>query len=305
MPGYRLRAIVNLFGEFVTVKRLTMMSGLILLVLFAASCAVAGGDSAGSKPLIGTLQARDFRAVAAPVLDGRMVPGEPGYAWNYDTADEAARAAVAYCAEHLPPGPLAVRCQVTELGGVPLGPGDKLPVMLEDYQERVLQELRLALASTGHRDLVTRLSTVLQKIRHYEESEALLIGLARGGEILARNALAYHWAELNKNLDTALEYARSAVADDPSFFSYRDTLGLVLARLGRMEEAENSLAKAVELKAHPIALDHYGDILWLRGKEKAARVQWGRAVAASGNILFIQRVSRKIRTGKTGDIVFE
>ena len=305
MPGYRLRAIVNLFGEFVTVKPLTMMPGLILLVLLAASCAVAGGDSAGSKPLIGTLQARDFRAVARSMRDGRIVSGEPGRAWNYDTADEAARAAVAYCTEQLPAGPRLVRCEVVEVGGIPVRDRSQLDQLLNSYQERVLAELRLALSRTGQRELVTQLSTILQKIGRYAESEELLKGLAQGGEILARNALAYHWAELRIHPQQALAYAESAVADDPAFFSYRDTLGLVLTRLGRMEEAEDSLAKAVELQAHPIALDHYGDILWLRDKKEAARVQWGRAVEASRDILFIQRVSRKIRTGKTGDIVFE
>ena len=248
---------------------------------------------------------QDFRAVARPMRDGLIVPGEPGHAWNYDTADEAARAAVAYCARQLPPGPLTVGCQVTELGGLPVAPGDRLPEMLRAYEERVLHDLRLALASSGRRDLITRLSTIYQKIGRYEESEALLAGLARDGEILARNALAYHWAELNKNLDTALEYARSAVAADPEFFSFHDTLGLVLARLGRLDEAEASLKAAVLLEPHPIALDHYGDLLWLRGKPEAAREQWLRAMSSSKNILFTQRVEGKLRTGKTGDFVFE
>jgi len=248
---------------------------------------------------------QDFRAVARPMRDGLIVPGEPGYAWNYDTAGEAARAAVAYCAQQLAPGPLAVRCEVTELGGLLVAPGDRLPEMLRAYEERVLQDLGQALASSKRRDLITRLSTIYQKIGRYEESEALLVGLARDGEILARNALAYHWAELNKNLDTALEYARFAVDADPKFFSFHDTLGLVLARLGRLDEAEASLKAAVLLEPHPIALDHYGDLLWMRGKPGAAREQWRQAISASKNILFIQRVEGKLHTGKTTDFVFE
>ena len=62
---------------------------------------------------------------------------------------------------------------------------------------------------------------------------------------------------------------------------------------------------AIELQANPIALDHYGDILWLRGKKKAARIQWERAAVASKNILFIERVLAKVNTGMTGDIIFE
>lgn len=247
-----------------------------------------------------------FKAVAAPMRDGVVVDDTRlGYAWDHDTARDAADAALAYCRANLPPGPRVVRCEVVHLGDWPVRGPSALPGMLAEYELRELDRLERELTRTGDRELITRLSTVYQKIGRYEESEALLRDLALGGEHLAQNALAYHWAELRKNLDQALELADAAVAGDPDFFSYRDTRALVLARLERWEEAEESSRLAIELEEHPIALDHLGDILWLRGKEKEARKQWRRASRASRNILFIDRVEAKRRNGMTGDIVFE
>ncbi len=61
----------------------------------------------------------------------------------------------------------------------------------------------------------------------------------------------------------------------------------------------------VKMEPHPIALDHLGDILWLRGKPKEARHQWKMPAEASRNILFQKRMESEINTGTTGDIIFE
>lgn len=247
-----------------------------------------------------------FKAIGAPLLNGSVVDDSRlGFAWGYDTAREAVDAALAYCQANQPPGPRLVQCGVIRLGDWTVQSQTVLPKLEAEYEEKELARLERELKRTGERELITRLSTVYQKIGKYAESEALLIELAMDGEHLAQNALAYHWAELNKKLEHALLLVNSAIEQDPDFFSYRDTKALVLTRLDRLREAEESSRLAVELDAHPIALDHLGDILWLRGKEDEARAQWALAVGASRNILFKQRVEDKIRTGKTGDIVFE
>ena len=247
-----------------------------------------------------------FKAIAAPMRDGVVVDDTRlGYAWEHDTPRDAADAALAYCRANLAPGPRLVQCEVVHLGDWPVRDPSDLTGMLAEYEQRELDRLERELTRTGERELITRLSTIYQKIGRYEESEALLYDLAMGGEHQAQNALAYHWAELRKNLDQALELADAAIAEDPDFFSYRDTRALVLARLERWQEAEESSRLAVELEPHPIALDHLGDILWLRGKKEEARKTWFRAIQASRNILFIQRIEAKRRNGMTGDIVFE
>ena len=272
-----------------------------LLILFAWSTASA------QAPLFGEYAGKgSFKAIAAPMLNGSVLDDSRlGFAWEYDTAREAAEAALAYCRANQPPGPRVAQCGVIRLGEWPVQDQTALPGLLREYDELELTRLERELKRTGSRELITRLSTVYQKLGRHEESENLLRELAMGGEHLAQNALAYHWAELNKRLEHALLLVDSAIEQVPDFFSYRDTRGLVLARLNRFDEAEQSARLAVELEAHPIALDHLGDILWLRGKRDEAREQWRRAVQASRNILFRERVAAKIRSGKTGDIVFE
>lgn len=251
-------------------------------------------------------QGQDFKAFAVSVRENGQREGEAqGAAWGYDTAQEAVEAALAYCREKVQSGNRRGNCRVVMLGTIPIRDTSELPLAAERYEADVLQRLRQELERTGERDLVTRLSTIYQKIGRYAESEALLYDLAMSGEHLGQNALAYHWAELRKRLPEALALVESAISQDPGFFSYRDTKALVLARLGRLDEAVTSAKLAVDLEAHPIALDHYGDLLWLSGSEEEARQEWRRAVEASRNILFVQRVQDKIRHGMTGDIVFE
>lgn len=274
--------------------RLFVATALCALILLSAIFARAGSSPVEAYGLAG-----DFKAVA------ESGSGAVGYAWDYDTAADAAEAALVHCLARLPESSERPRCVVTRVGDTLVTDPNRLEEALKRYEDAVLESLRAELARSGEREIITRLSTILQKIGRYEESEALLYDLAMGGEHLAQNALAYHWAELRKNLDRALALADSAVARDPDFFSYHDTRGLVLARLGRMAEAEAEMRKAVELEAHPIALDHYGDLLWMRGKREEARGQWKRAADSSVDILFVNRVQAKLKSGKTGDFVFE
>jgi tetratricopeptide (TPR) repeat protein len=80
---------------------------------------------------------------------------------------------------------------------------------------------------------------------------------------------------------------------------------MVLYRLGRLKEAIKVLKKALPLAENPVLLDHLGDIYWLLDKKEKALKIWNRSIAASSNILFIQRLQKKIKTGMTCDIVFE
>lgn len=91
----------------------------------------------------------------------------------------------------------------------------------------------------------------------------------------------------------------------PDFSSFYDTRGLVLYRLGRLEDALVAAGRAVALNPHPIVLDHYGDILWAAMRCQDAVSAWRRAVSSSEDILFRHRVARKINAGPEGPPVFE
>ncbi len=242
--------------------------------------------------------------------------GKPvfGYAWNYDTGKDAVKASVAYCRQLIDDNLEGVNIKIKFLGNRPVNhysstnfsnSNQALDQAVKNYERQVLKDLRSELNQTGKRDLITKLSTILQKTGEYQLSEDLLTDLARAGEHLAQNALAYHWAELEINLEKALSFADYAISKDPKFFSYHDTRALVLFRLKRNKEALKASANAISLKKHPIALDHYGDILWESGYKKDAVTQWEQANFHSIDILFTRRVELKIKNGKTGDIIFE
>ena len=118
----------------------------------------------------------------------------------------------------------------------------------------VLHEVRLALAD---------LCIVQNRIAEGEEwAEQVLDEYPE--DAAALNELGYLWADQGVHLDRALEMIRKAVAAEPDNAAYRDSLGWVLYRLGRGEEAVAELQKAAAGKdPDGEILDHLGDA-WRR-----------------------------------------
>ena len=232
-----------------------------------------------------------------------------GYAFGYDTAKDAADAALAYCRRSLRP----VRpqycgdCELFLLGDTRVDGlrAEKIANLSKAYEEAVIAHLQRRIDRHNDRKALTMLETILQKMGRYEESEAVLTPLVKAGEHQARNALAYHLAERNIRLDEALRLVNDAIAKDPNNFSYYDTRAMVLYRLGRLEDAVKDQEKAMALIQHPVIMDHLGDLYWLLGKKEKARDTWRKAIRACKNILIIIRIEQKLETGMQGGIVFE
>jgi tetratricopeptide (TPR) repeat protein len=59
-----------------------------------------------------------------------------------------------------------------------------------------------------------------------------------------------------------------------------DSLGWVLYRLGRYDEAIGHMERAAELEpVDPVVNDHLGDVLWAVGRFTEAEFQWKRALS--------------------------
>jgi len=279
----------------------------IFIALNIKAANIQGGDNDFFNQTYN--KARDFKAVAKAYQNSvpLMQQGQPvlSFAVKYDTAQSAANASVGYCKKLVNKDSQNLDIRVILLGNISVNNQGKLDKYIEIYQVQIEKFLETEFNRSKERDFITRLSTTLQKTGEYKKSEGLLLDRAMGGEILAQNALAYHWAELKINLPIALSFADNAVRSDPDFFSFHDTRALVLFRLGREKEALIASAKSVSLKSHPIAFDHYGDILWETGIRIEAVKQWENAIINAKDILFIHRVSLKIKTGKIQDIIFE
>ncbi len=91
----------------------------------------------------------------------------------------------------------------------------------------------------------------------------------------AYNYLAYMWAEKGLNLDLALDYVQHALDIDPDNGAYLDTLGWILFKKEKNEQALELIQNAhVMMPGDPTILDHLGDVLAGMGREKQALEAW-------------------------------
>jgi tetratricopeptide (TPR) repeat protein len=100
----------------------------------------------------------------------------------------------------------------------------------------------------------------------------------------AYNYLGYMWADKGVHLDESKELIQKALKLDPDNSAYLDSLGWVLYRLGRYEEALANLQRAVDLlkkenqQEDSTVLDHLAEVLLKLGKLDDAIDAWNRAI---------------------------
>ena len=100
-------------------------------------------------------------------------------------------------------------------------------------------------------------------------------------DVGAMNDLGYLWADANKHLARAERMIRRAVEAEPDNMAYRDSLGWVLFRLGRHQQAVAELEKAAAgKKVDGVVLDHLGDAYQKTGQHDKALDAWRRAAEA-------------------------
>jgi Flp pilus assembly protein TadD len=142
------------------------------------------------------------------------------------------------------------------------------------------------------------LSRTYQTLGRHDESEAELQAVLDldPNDATVNNDLGYGLADRNKDLDRAERLIRKALELDRKQRSegtavevdagednaaFLDSLGWVLFRRGKLEEAKATLEKAAGLKQgeDPVIWDHLGDV-WVKLKQPArAKQAWVKALA--------------------------
>ena len=118
------------------------------------------------------------------------------------------------------------------------------------------------------------------------------------GQPSVLNYLGYSFVELQINLDEALDMIERAVQARPNDGFITDSLGWVLYRLGRYEDAVAHMELAAELKpVDPIINDHLGDVYWAVGRQREAEFQWHRALSFEPEKEDETRILRKLEVG--------
>jgi tetratricopeptide (TPR) repeat protein len=127
------------------------------------------------------------------------------------------------------------------------------------------------------------------------------------GQPLVLNYLGYSMVEKRQELDEALGMIEAAVRAQPDDGYITDSLGWVLYRLGRYEEAVPHMLRAVELTPDdPVINDHLGDVLWMVGRRREAEFQWRRALSfGPADDLDMDRIRRKLEVGLDEVLVAE
>ncbi len=115
---------------------------------------------------------------------------------------------------------------------------------------------------------------------------------------LVLNYLGYSWVEQGLNFEKARRMIERAVKLRPNDGYIVDSLGWVLYRTGRFQDAVPYLERAVELvPGDPVINDHLGDAYWRVGRRFEARFQWRRALSFRPEQALVPAIEKKLDTG--------
>ncbi len=109
------------------------------------------------------------------------------------------------------------------------------------------------------------------------------------------NYLAYMWAENDTNLDQALNFIRRALELEPNSAAYRDTLGWIYFKQGRLEDALKEIHQAdLIMENDAEILLHLGDVYFALDKTDQAVIYWKRSfLADSENKAVISKLAEQ------------
>jgi tetratricopeptide (TPR) repeat protein len=100
----------------------------------------------------------------------------------------------------------------------------------------------------------------------------------RPGDAVVQNALGYTLADHDRQIDEAAELVAAALHQTPDSAAVLDSMGWVLYRKGRLDEALKYLGRAQKLGDDSEIDLHLGEVQWAMGDRAAARQTWQSAL---------------------------
>ena len=111
----------------------------------------------------------------------------------------------------------------------------------------------------------------------------------------ALNFIGYTLSISSENMEKAEALVRKALSLKPEDGYVLDSMGWVLFKQGKVEEALPYVEKAIEkVKADPIIAEHYGDILLASGKKAEAADAYRKSLQANPQNLVVQEKLKKL-----------
>ena len=137
--------------------------------------------------------------------------------------------------------------------------------LLQDSDDAELLYARAMLA-----EKMNKLDVLERDLRHLLEQDP--------NNAQALNALGYTLADRTTRYDEAHDLIKKALELSPNDFYILDSMGWVLYRLGRWDEAIDFLKRAHTLRHDPEVAAHLGEVLWVKGDKAEARAVWKAAL---------------------------
>ncbi len=107
------------------------------------------------------------------------------------------------------------------------------------------------------------------------------------------NALGYTLADRTDRYQEAYDYIERAYKQKPDDVAFIDSMGWVLYRLGRLDEAEEYLQRAAAILRDAEIAAHFGEVLWVNGKPEQARKVWQEALEYAPEHDILQRTIKR------------
>lgn len=112
------------------------------------------------------------------------------------------------------------------------------------------------------------------------------------------NYLGYSWVDRGENLDLALKLIRKAVRLKPTDGYIVDSLGWAYFKLGRYNDAVQTMEAAVQLSGGDATInDHLGDVYWTVGRKREAVFQWTYARDSAPDKDLLPKIEEKLKHG--------
>ena len=138
-----------------------------------------------------------------------------------------------------------------------------------------------ALEGTAYNaDLLYSRAMLAEKMDHIDllEKDLLRIITREPNHAQALNALGYTLADHTDRYQEAYGYIERALTLNPKDFYILDSMGWVLYRMGRLEQAKDYLRQAMELREDPEIAAHLVEVLWVTGQVEEAKKIWETAL---------------------------
>jgi len=147
-----------------------------------------------------------------------------------------------------------------------------------------------------------------ERQKKYDEAEEMFrkVLVTDPEDATTLNYLGYMLADRGVRLEEAFSLIKKAVELDPANGAYLDSLGWAYFKLGKYDQAEDSLIKASQrIGTDPTVQDHLGDLYQKTGRLKLAAAHWERAlsewnktIAPEVDSTEVAKVQKKLESAK-------